>query len=621
MAERKETVVLEFEADTGASIESIESLTKANKTLREERNKLNLQSADGQKRAKEINALLDQNTTKIKTNVSALEQQKINIGNYKSALDGVHPALGKVGQGLEAGASGFKAMAKSALSFIATPIGAVLAGLVVAFTLIKTAIGANNEVLDKFENITNAIGTVVTVVTNRIGKLGEALIAFVSLDFDKAVELTGEAFGGLADEIGRAVGESQVLLEMSRDLEDAQRQLRIEQAKQENVIKALVVSAKNRNLSLDQQEGKLKEALRLESNLVATREKLALQELEIAARTIANEEGIQKAASENFQQFAERLVKNGQLGDDQVDGLIDQIEKLEQARGSSLAFQEKVENSLAAVQEKRALALEKQNAALAEQAILDKAHQRALSRQDSSKDPLIDAFETRAKVITNIDERLKSDTEERDKDSTESQADREKWLTQQKADQARARLETLSASTDAAKNIFGEESAAYKVLASAQTLISTYSAAQKAFDSLVGIPYVGPALGAAAAALAIASGLANVAAINGVEFAEGGWTGPGSKMKAVGVVHADEYVAPKWIVNNPMAQPHLAALEGMRTRGYADGGLVTNSISQPINQQFELSNILKNMPAGEVSVVEINRTNRRVRVKEALSKR
>jgi len=349
---REETVVLDFEVDESDSVESIQSITKASKELREERSKLNLQSVEGQKRVKEINAALDQNNQKIKENVSALEKQKINIGNYKSALDGVHPALGKVGAGLEAGTKGFMAMARAALAFIATPIGAALAAIVAVFTLLKTAISTNNELFDKFENITTAVGQVLTIIINRVGKLGEALIALATGDIGGAIQKTSEAFGGLADEIGRAVSEGQELLEMSRDLEDAQRQLRIEQAKQENVIKQLVVASKNRNLTLDQQEEKLKEALRLEQGLVKVREDLAAQELEIAVRQLANDENIQKSREETFQQFAERLIKMGQLGDEQVDPLVEKIEKLEAARGSSLAFQEKLENSLSAIQEK-----------------------------------------------------------------------------------------------------------------------------------------------------------------------------------------------------------------------------------------------------------------------------
>ena len=520
MADRTETLILDVEIDESDSVESIDNLTKANKELRKERNALNLQSEAGKKRAQEINALLDDNTNKIKTNVSALEKQKINIGNYRSALDGVHPALGKVGQGLEAGATGFKAMARSALAFIATPIGAVLAAIVAVFTLLKTAISSNNELLDKFENITTAIGQVITILTNRLGKLGEAFIALVSFDLDKAIDLTAEAFGGLADEIGRAVGEGQVLLEMSRDLEDAQRQLRIEQAKQENVIKQLVVASKNRNLSFDEQEKKLKEALRLEQGLVQVREELAAQELEIAVRQLANDENIRKSADETFQQFAERLIKMGQLGDAQIDPLVEKIEKLEQARGSSLAFQEKLENNLSAIQEKRAAALEKQNKALEEQAALQRATQRAENVEDvSTDDPLVSAFQDRATVITDINDRMQDELSDRNEKAALDQIHRARATAEMEVDIERAKAGAIGNILGTTASLFEQDSIAFKVLATAQATINTYLAATAALASG---SKINPVYGYISAAAAVVSGLASVANINGVEFADGG---------------------------------------------------------------------------------------------------
>lgn len=54
---------------------------------------------------------------------------------------------------------------------------------------------------------------------------------------------------------------------------------------------------------------------------------------------------------------------------------------------------------------------------------------------------------------------------------------------------------------------------------------------------------------------------------------------------------------------------------------YLDGGVVTNNISQPINQQMELLNIVKNIPQPVVGVREITKVQRRVAVKEQISKR
>ena len=63
---------------------------------------------------------------------------------------------------------------------------------------------------------------------------------------------------------------------------------------------------------------------------------------------------------------------------------------------------------------------------------------------------------------------------------------------------------------------------AQKAASIASTIISTYEAAQKAYASLAGIPYVGPALGIAAAAFAVAAGMAKVAVIRTQSLAAGG---------------------------------------------------------------------------------------------------
>jgi hypothetical protein len=65
--------------------------------------------------------------------------------------------------------------------------------------------------------------------------------------------------------------------------------------------------------------------------------------------------------------------------------------------------------------------------------------------------------------------------------------------------------------------LLGKETAAGKAAAIAETTISTYLAAQKAYASLAGIPIVGPALGAVAAGVAIATGLMNVKKILSVK--------------------------------------------------------------------------------------------------------
>lgn len=84
-----------------------------------------------------------------------------------------------------------------------------------------------------------------------------------------------------------------------------------------------------------------------------------------------------------------------------------------------------------------------------------------------------------------------------------------------------------------------------KAAAIANTTIATYESATKAYSAMAGIPYVGPALGIAAAAAAVAAGLANVQAIRSQgtgSYAMGGYTGAGSSLEPAGTAHKNEYI-------------------------------------------------------------------------------
>ena len=99
----------------------------------------------------------------------------------------------------------------------------------------------------------------------------------------------------------------------------------------------------------------------------------------------------------------------------------------------------------------------------------------------------------------------------------------------------------------------------YKAFSIQQTLMDTYRAAMAAYAALAGIPFVGPALGAAAAASAIAVGMLRVNAIRKME--EGGiikGTGAGSLFIA-GENRKSEAIIP---FENPAAMEKLAGVMG-----------------------------------------------------------
>jgi lambda family phage tail tape measure protein len=54
-------------------------------------------------------------------------------------------------------------------------------------------------------------------------------------------------------------------------------------------------------------------------------------------------------------------------------------------------------------------------------------------------------------------------------------------------------------------------------------------------------------------------------------LSDGGWTGPGGKYEPKGVVHGDEFVIRKEVVQQPGMRGYL---ERLNKKGYADGGYV-----------------------------------------------
>jgi len=86
-------------------------------------------------------------------------------------------------------------------------------------------------------------------------------------------------------------------------------------------------------------------------------------------------------------------------------------------------------------------------------------------------------------------------------------------------------LNIASSTAGSLATILGEETEAGKAMAIVQATIDTYASAQAAFKAMSGIPVVGPALGGIAAAAAVASGLANVKAIQSAGGGSGGSAG------------------------------------------------------------------------------------------------
>ena len=99
-------------------------------------------------------------------------------------------------------------------------------------------------------------------------------------------------------------------------------------------------------------------------------------------------------------------------------------------------------------------------------------------------------------------------------------------------------------------------------------IAQTAQAGLNAYSSTLAIPLVGPALAPAALAIAVATGMLQVAALKKQKeaaeaqgYAAGGFTPDGPKYREAGIVHAGEWVASQELVKSPVTRPVIDVLE------------------------------------------------------------
>lgn len=105
-------------------------------------------------------------------------------------------------------------------------------------------------------------------------------------------------------------------------------------------------------------------------------------------------------------------------------------------------------------------------------------------------------------------------------------------IIQSEKDLAKAKVESTVQAADAIADtlmrtaqLLGEQTGVGKALAVISATISTITSAQKAYESTIGIPFVGPVLAPINAGLAIANGIKNVKKIMAVQVPNGGGAG------------------------------------------------------------------------------------------------
>jgi hypothetical protein len=498
------------------AVTTLESLTKANKALREERKKLDLQTDEGIARVKQINEQLDANTKTIKNNVSAIEKQRMNVGAYFEDIKKSIPFFSqaeKAQQALTVGVGGF------GKALIATGIGVFVLALGALITYIK----GSDEASDRFAKTLKTLGFIfdgLKLIVEKVGGFIFDTLEFIAGGIEKVVGFISPSLkAGI--EAAKKAGEE--IAKIEDDIDNRENELILKRAETNKKVFALREKAIT-------QEGELKrktiqEAIDLEKELSdneteLARMRLALFDKENAQRIEAN--------SLSEEQQKERFTLIAAVTDaeatafqatikfqKEIEKLRDEdLKKLDEATKERIKLaQDEIEKKFEMEQEARRAQMDADQEA--RDALL------ALQEEQNAEDIQIEADQTE-QVETIYD----AATKRRMQNALMIAKQREQLMKQGlTAEQANAKIhqmienQKLNVTSDAlgqAAGLLKKHTVAYKVLATAQATINTYQAASNALKD-----YKYP-IGAIFAALAIAQGLVQVANINNVKMKRGG---------------------------------------------------------------------------------------------------
>lgn len=305
-----------------AATGSNEQLRARLSLLTKQYNGLSKEQRENSKTGKQMEATIKTITDKLKANEKAVGDNRRNVGNYEEALKGVAGQINVMGvnlgglanqlktykEGVIASTAATKASATGTglfstalnvlkLAIIGTGIGALviaLGSLVTFFTQTKRGAELLSQGL-------SAIGATVSVLTDRMSQLGEALTMVFDGEFTKAAEQAKGAFGGITEEIVKESKAAANLEKQMQKLRDRERDLTVEISKRKAEVAALQLLAEDETKS---------NAVRLEAIRKANAIQLDQQEKELALqreKVRITEE--QLALGENLEEDENRLAQ------------------------------------------------------------------------------------------------------------------------------------------------------------------------------------------------------------------------------------------------------------------------------------------------------------------------
>jgi hypothetical protein len=223
---------------------------------------------------KKLKANIKGLTDELKRQEGAIGDNRRNVGNYKSAMEGLSGPVGNATKGV----SNFSK------TLMANPIGAIVMILMSLFT----ALQKNEKIIKAVDAVTASFNAALSVLTDTIIAVWDAL---KNLDFSAM----GDAISGVGGKMAEASKQAYMLTKAQQALKDATNESNEVAAKNEVQIQRLLQQAKDKTKSDQERIEALKKAQQLEQEAFdatfknARREFLVLQKLASLSTSTAEE--------------------------------------------------------------------------------------------------------------------------------------------------------------------------------------------------------------------------------------------------------------------------------------------------------------------------------------------
>lgn len=291
-----------------AAVGSKQKLIAETALLENQLNKVNLTTKEGAKEAERLRAQIDKNNVTIKENSSALGAQKINIGNYKSALTGLIDQF-KAGE-IEAGGlvKGILSVGKAFIVAIVTnPVLLTISAITGAVYALWKAFSKSDEFMNVVNGGFKALSNVLDVLSDRLMSFFKMMGSILTLNWEGIKKNGKAAFDGIGQSIKDAASAGYNYIQVMDDIEDREAaslvrgaKLRADIEELKNISKDQTKTSKERSDAAQQAYDKEIELFKLEKQFAG--EKTDAEKNNLASK-IQNGDLSLKAKEEQLQKW------------------------------------------------------------------------------------------------------------------------------------------------------------------------------------------------------------------------------------------------------------------------------------------------------------------------------